>query len=63
MELYGYHPPSITSSLRENSKVQVVEDNMEHQQEVFQFLKDNLTLEKNRMKQEAYHHRSEKKLM
>ena len=24
MELYGYHPPSITSSLRENSKVQAM---------------------------------------
>ena len=30
MALYGYHPPSITSSLRENSKVQAVEDHIEH---------------------------------
>ena len=28
MALYGYHPPSITSSLRENSKVQAVEDHI-----------------------------------
>ena len=34
MEIYGYHPPSITSSLRENLKVQAVEDHIEHQQEV-----------------------------
>jgi len=33
MALYGYHPPSITSSLRENSKVQVVEGHIEHQQQ------------------------------
>jgi allophanate hydrolase subunit 2 len=44
MALYGYHPPSITSSLRENSKVQAVEDHIEHQQQVLQLLKDNLTL-------------------
>ena len=47
MALYGYHPPSITSSLRENLKVQAVEDHIEHQQEVLQLLKDNLNLEKN----------------
>ena len=47
----GYHPPSITSYLRENSKVQVVEDHIEHQQQVLQLLKDNLTLAQNRMKQ------------
>ena len=44
MTLYGYHPPSITSYLRENYKVQVVEDHMEHQQQVLQLLNDNLTL-------------------
>ena len=33
MALYGYHPPSITSSLRENSKVLAVEDHIEHQQQ------------------------------
>ena len=49
--LYGYHPPSITSSLRENSKVQVLEDHIEHQQEVPQLLKDNINLAQNRMKQ------------
>ena len=57
MTLYGYHPPSITSSLRENSKVEVVEDHIEHQQKFLQPLKDNLTPAQNRMKQ----HRSEER--
>ena len=60
MALYGYHPPSITSSLRENSKVQAVEDHIEHQQEVLQLLKDNLNLAQNRMKQQADQHHSER---
>jgi len=47
MALYGYQPPSITSYLRENSKVQVVE----HQQQVLQLLNDNLVLAQNRIKQ------------
>ena len=60
MALYGYHPPSITSHLRENSKVQVVEDHIKHQQQVLQLLKDNLNLAQNRMKQQADQHRSER---
>ena len=60
MEIYVYHPPSITSYLRENSKVQAVEDHIEHQQEVLQLLKDNFTLAQNRMKQQADEHRSER---
>ena len=59
MALYGYHPPSITSYLRENLKVQAVEYHFEHQQEFLQLLKDNLNLAQNRMKQQAYQHRSE----
>ena len=51
MELYGYQPPSITSYLRENSKVQAMEDQINHQQQVLQLLKDKLTLAQNRMKQ------------
>ena len=31
MALYGYYPLSITYSLRENSKVQAVQDHIEHQ--------------------------------
>jgi hypothetical protein len=56
MALYGYHPPSITSSLRYQSKVQAVEEHIENQQQVLQLLKDNLTLAHNQMKQ----HRNER---
>ena len=60
MALYGYQPPSITSSLRENSKVQEMEDHIKHQQQVLQLLKDNLNLAQNQMKQQADQHRSER---
>jgi len=60
MELYGYQPPSITSYLRENSKVQAVEDHIKHQQQVLQLLKNNLTLVQNRMKRHENQHRSER---
>ena len=43
---YGYHPPSITSFLRENDRIQVVEDHIKNQQEVL-VLKDNLNLAQN----------------
>eukprot|EP00253_Pinus_taeda_P032443 PITA_32443 len=62
MALYGYHPPSITSSLKENCKVQAVEDHIEHQQQVLKLLKGNLTLAHNRMKQHADQHCSERSL-
>jgi len=60
MALYGYHAPSITSYLRENFKVQAVEDHIKHQQQVLQLLKDNLTLAQNIMKQQADQHCSER---
>jgi hypothetical protein len=60
MALYGYHPPSITSSLKEKSKVQAVEDHIKNQQQILQILKDNLTMAQNRMKQQADQHRSER---
>jgi hypothetical protein len=56
MALYGYHPPFITSPLRGKPKVQVVEDHIEHQQEVLQLLKDNLVIAQNRMKQQVDQH-------
>ena len=59
MELYGYHPPSITYSLREFSKFQAMEDHMKNQQQALQLLKDNLNLAQNWMKQQANQHRSE----
>eukprot|EP00253_Pinus_taeda_P007405 PITA_07405 len=60
MALYGYHPPSITSYLTKNSKVQAMEDHIEHQQKFLQLLKDNLTLAQNRKKQQADQHHSER---
>jgi hypothetical protein len=53
MELYGYHPPSITSYLKEKYKVQAVEDHIEHQKQVIQILKDNLSMAQNCMKQQV----------
>ncbi len=60
MALYGYQPPSITSYLRENSKVQAVEHHIKHQQQVLQLLKDNATSVQNQTKQQVDQHHSEK---
>ena len=60
MALCGYHPPSITSYLRENYKVQIVEYHIDYKQQVPQLLKDNLTLAHNRMKQQETQHHSER---
>lgn len=46
MELYGYHPPSITSPLKGHSNVQVVDYHLQHQQEILKILKDNLVTSK-----------------
>ena len=51
MALYGYQPPSITSPFKGHSKVQAMEDHLQHQQEVLHILKDNLVTSQNRMKQ------------
>jgi hypothetical protein len=37
-----------------------VEDHIEHQEQVLQILKDNLTMARNCMKQQADQHRSER---
>jgi hypothetical protein len=60
MELYGYHPTSITSYLNEKYKVQAMENHIKHQQQVLQLLKDNLTMAHNRMKQLEYQHSTER---
>ena len=57
--LYGYHPPSITYSLKGTTKVQTVEDHIGHQQEVLKLLRDNLVMAQNTMKQ-VDRHRSER---
>ncbi len=59
MALYGYHRSFITSSLKENSYVQAVEDHIVHKQQVLKLLKDNLTLAHNIMKQQVDQHHSE----
>ena len=59
MELDGYFPPSITSPLKGHSKVQAMEDHLEHQQNVLHILKDNLVISKNRIKQQADQHHKE----
>jgi hypothetical protein len=60
MALYGYHPPSINSSLKEKYKVQSVEDHIKNQQQVLQIIKDNLTMAHNCMEQQLDQHRSER---
>lgn len=60
MVFYGYHPSFVTLSLWENSKVHILEYHIKHQQQVLQLLKDNVTLEGNRMKHQTYQHRIEK---
>ena len=60
LALYGYHPPSITSSLKVSPRVQAVEDHLLHQQQVLSGLKENLAMAQNRMKQQADQHRSER---
>ena len=62
LALYGYHPPSVTSTLKGNTKVQAVEDHIGNQQEVLKLLKDNLVMAQNRMKQQAYQHHSEREI-
>ena len=47
MALYGNHPPSIKSYLRENYKVQAMEDHIENQKQVLQLLKEKLNLVEN----------------
>ena len=37
-----------------------MEDHVKHQQKFLQILKDDLTMAHNRMKQQAYQHRSER---
>ena len=54
LEIYGYHPPSITYWLRDSSKVQIVEDHTNNQQQVLQLLKENPNLA-----QKEDRHRSE----
>jgi hypothetical protein len=60
MELYGYHPPSITSLLEVKVKVQAMEEHIEHQHEVLKLLKDNLVIAQNTMKQQVDQNHNER---
>jgi hypothetical protein len=46
--------------LRGNTKVKAVEEHIGNQQEVLRWLKENLVMAQNRMKQQADQHRSER---
>lgn len=59
MAVYGYNLPSITSPLKETIKAQVVEDQIQHQQEVLKLLKENLVMTKDRMKNQSKKYHSE----
>ncbi|KAH9297684.1 hypothetical protein KI387_029366, partial [Taxus chinensis] len=60
LALYGYHPPSITSSLRGQPWVRAVEEHIQYQQEVLSSLKENLVMAQNHMKQQADQHRTKR---
>ena len=60
MEPHGYQYPFITYPLRGKYKVQAMEDHIEHQQEVLQLLKDNLTISQNRTKKQVDRHCNER---
>ena len=50
----------LKDQMKANMDDKVVEDHIEHQQQVLQLSKDNLTLVQNRMKQQEDQHRSER---
>ena len=60
LALYGYHPPSIISSLKVSPRVQAIEDHLLHQQKVLLVLKENLAMAQNWMKQQEDQHHSER---
>ena len=50
----------LKDQMKANMDDNVVEDHIEHQQQVLQPSKDNLTLVQNRMKQQEYQHHNER---
>jgi hypothetical protein len=61
LALYEYHPPSIKSPFKGNTKVQEVEDHIGNQDEVLKLLKEKLVMAQNRMKQQVDQCHSERK--
>ena len=58
--LYGYEPPKWKDFALLNSKVPAVKNHLEENQRIINLLKENLTLARNRMKQQADQHRTER---
>jgi hypothetical protein len=58
--LYGYQPPSWKELATNQTKVASVKDHLDESQKVVQILKENLATARNRMKQQADQHRTER---
>ena len=58
--LYGYAPPKSKDIITNQARVASVKDHLEENQKVVQILKENLNTARNRMKQEADRHRTER---
>jgi hypothetical protein len=56
--IYGQNPPSVLSYLPSVSKVQEVDQTLKVQEAILHTLKENLVMEQNHMKQQAYQGRS-----
>jgi hypothetical protein len=58
--LYGYQPPTWKELATNQTKVAPVKDLLDESQKVVQILKENLVIARNRMKQQAGQHRTER---
>jgi len=58
--LYGYKPPRWKDFALLDSRVPAVKDHLGESQRIINLLKENLTMARNRMKQQANQHRSER---
>ena len=58
--LYGYEPPRWKDFALLDSRVPIVKDRQGESQRIANLLKENLTMARNRMKQHADQHRSER---
>ena len=58
--LYGYEPPRWKEIIQGHAKVPAVKIQLEENQRIMQVLKDNLTMARNRMKQQEDQHRTKR---
>ena len=58
--LYGYAPPKLKDIITNQARVASVKDHLEENQKVVQILKENINTARNRMKQQADRHRTER---